>query len=152
MTAWYGVPVCKAKGPPDRTTRNMHGEGREGREERETAPWTQRPAASAAPTRPGRCARQGSSSTQCYAPAARLGSLRASPWGSHWRQASSSGPAAPAARATTHQGDGGLGKCLQPRLLSIALTRLWQNSEAGEGQGSEPREPGGLSHQARGVA
>ena len=32
----------------------------------------------------------------------RLGSLRASPRGSHWRQASSTGPAAPAPRATTH--------------------------------------------------
>ena len=32
----------------------------------------------------------------------RLGSLRASPRGSYWRQASSTGPAAPAPRATTH--------------------------------------------------
>ena len=35
-------------------------------------------------------------------PTPRLGSLRASPRGSHWRQASSTGPAAPAPRATTH--------------------------------------------------
>ena len=32
----------------------------------------------------------------------RLGSHRASPRGSHWRQASSTGPAAPVPRATTH--------------------------------------------------
>ena len=39
---------------------------------------------------------------QPHAPAPRLGSLGASPRGSHWRQASSTGPAAPAPRATTH--------------------------------------------------
>ena len=35
-------------------------------------------------------------------PTPRLGNLRASPRGSHWRQANSTGPAAPAPRATTH--------------------------------------------------
>ena len=82
----------------------------------------------------------------------RLGSLRASPWGSHRKQASSTGPAAPASRATTHQGGGVVGKRLQPRLLSDALTGEWRKGEAGEGQGSEPREPGGLHHQAGGVS
>ena len=66
-------------------------------------------------------------STQCYAPAPRLGSLRGSPWGSHWQQASSTGPAAPAARATTHQGGGIVVKRLQLRLLTDALTGGWQN-------------------------
>ena len=45
-----------------------------------------------------------------------------------------------------------MGKRLQLRLLSDALTREWQKGEAGEGQGSEPREPGGLRHQAGGVS
>ena len=60
------------------------------------------PAASAAHTQTGHCARQGSSGAQRHASTPRLGSLRASPRGSHWRQASSTGPAAPAPRATTH--------------------------------------------------
>ena len=60
------------------------------------------PAASAAHTRTGHCIRQGSSGALRRAPALRLGSLRASPRGSHWRQASSTGPAAPVPRATTH--------------------------------------------------
>ena len=42
--------------------------------------------------------------------------------------------------ATTHQGGGVVGKRLQTRLLSDALTGGWQNRDAGEGQGSEPRE------------
>ena len=96
--------------------------------------------------------RKGSSSTLCYAPAPRLSSLRASPWGSHWRQASSTVPAAPAARATTHQGGGIVGKRPQPRLLSDAVTGEWRDGEAKEGQGSEPREDGGLRHQAGGVS
>ena len=37
-----------------------------------------------------------------HAPIPRLGSLCASPRGSHWRQTTSTGPAAPAARATRH--------------------------------------------------
>ena len=39
-----------------------------------------------------------------------------------------------------------MGKRLQLRLLSDALTGEWQNGEAGEGQSSEPRDPGGLGH------
>ena len=45
-----------------------------------------------------------------------------------------------------------MGKRLQPRLLSDALTGEWRNRDAQEGQGSEPREPGGLCHQAGGVS
>ena len=45
-----------------------------------------------------------------------------------------------------------MGKRLQPELLSNALTGEWRNGEAVEGQGSEPREPGGLRHQAGGVS
>ena len=59
-------------------------------------------AVSAAHTRTAHCTRQGSSGALRHAPAPRLGSHRASPRGSHWRQASSTGPAAPAPRATTH--------------------------------------------------
>ena len=59
---------------------------------------------------------------------------------------------APAPRATTHQGGDAVGKRLQLRLLSDALTGEWRNGEAGEGQGSEPCEPGGLRHQAGGVS
>ena len=35
-----------------------------------------------------------------------------------------------------------MGKRLQLRLLSDALTGEWREGEAGEGQGFEPREPG----------
>ena len=45
-----------------------------------------------------------------------------------------------------------MGKRLQLRLLSDALTGEWRNGEAGGGQGSEPCEPGGLLHQAGGVS
>ena len=45
-----------------------------------------------------------------------------------------------------------MGKLLQLRLLSDALTGEWQNGEAGEGQGFEPREHGGLRHRAGGVS
>ena len=72
--------------------------------------------------------------------------------GCHWRQASSTGLAAPASRTTKHDGGGVVGKHLQPRLLSDALTGEWQNGDAGEGQGPEPLEPGGLRHQAGGVS
>ena len=58
----------------------------------------------------------------------------------------------PAALATTHQGGGVVGKRVQPRSLSEALTGELRNEEAGEGQGSEPRELGGLRHQAGGVS
>ena len=54
------------------------------------------PAASDAHTRPWHCTRQGSSCAPRHAPAPRLGSLRASPRGSYWRQASSTGPLVPA--------------------------------------------------------
>ena len=143
-TAWSGVLAGKGKGYPDGTTRHTHRQGCEEREEpkgiRENRqrPRLRRSAASA--------------SRQSNAPAPQLGSLRASPRGSRWRQASSTGPAAPAARGTTDQGCGLVGKRLQPRLLSDALTGEWQNGEAGEGQGSEPREPGGLLHSAGGVS
>ena len=46
---------------------------------------------------------QGSSTAKRYAPAPWLGTLRASSRGSHWRQASSTGPAAPTPRTTKHQ-------------------------------------------------
>ena len=55
------------------------------------------------------------SSTQCYAPATRLGTLRASHLGSHWRQAGGTGTVAPAARTTTPQGGGVVVKRLQRR-------------------------------------
>ena len=45
-----------------------------------------------------------------------------------------------------------MGKRLELRLLSDALTGEWRNGEAVEGQGSEPREPGGLRQQAGGVS
>ena len=45
---------------------------------------------------------QGSSGAQRHAPAPQLGSLCAIPWGSQWRQASSTGRAARAPGATTH--------------------------------------------------
>ena len=74
------------------------GEGaREGRGNRHL-PQPPGPAASPAHT-PEHCTRQGSSGTQCHAPAPRLGSLRASPRASHWHQASSTGTAAPAPQA-----------------------------------------------------
>ena len=92
QTAWNGVPAEHA--------------GREGGRRGDTTPGTgpnpPEPAASAAHTQTGHCTRQGSSGAQRHAPTPRLGSLRASPRGSHWRQASSTGPAAPAPRATTH--------------------------------------------------
>ena len=110
QTAWNGVPAGEDKGHPDGTTRHtQRGERGAGGGERERhktrhRPQPPRPAASAAHTRTGHCTRQGSSGAQSHSPAPRLGSLRASPWGSHWRQASSTGPAAPAPWATTHYG------------------------------------------------
>ena len=151
----HGMANRQAKGRDTRTgqpaTRTVRV-AREGRSQNLHRPRPPRLATSAAHTRPGDCDRQGSSSTQCYAPTPRLGSLRASPWGSHGQQASSTGPATPAALATTHQGGGVVGKRLQPRLLSVALTGESRNAEAREGQGSDPREPAGLRHQAGGVA
>ena len=87
-------------------TRSAEHAGREEGNRRDTTPGTgpnpPEPAASAAHTQTGHCTRQGSSGAQRHAPTPRLGSLRASPRRSHWRQASSTGPAAPAPRATTH--------------------------------------------------
>ena len=45
-----------------------------------------------------------------------------------------------------------MGKRPQPRLRIDALTGEWRNGEAGEGRGSEPRETGGLRHQAGGAS
>ena len=108
QTAWNGVPASEGKGHPDgmarHTQRGTRGAGRGKRERHNTRyrPETPAPAASAAHTQTGHCTRQGSSGAQRHAPTPRLGSLRASPRGSHWQQASSTGPAAPAPRATTH--------------------------------------------------
>ena len=87
-------------------TRSAEHVGRGGGKERDTTPGAgpnppNRPRAPRTHRR-GTAARQGSSGVQRHAPTPRLGSLRASPRGSHWRQASSTGPAAPAPRATTH--------------------------------------------------
>ena len=110
QTAWNGVPASEGKGHPDRTARHTQrrtrgaGRGKRGRHDTRYRPEPPELAASAAHTRPGHCTRPGSSGATPHAPAPRLGSLGASPRGSHWPQASSTGPAAPAARATTHQG------------------------------------------------
>ena len=106
----HGMAYQRARVRDTRTgrpaTRSAEHAGRGGGNERDTTPGAgpnpPEPAASAAHTQTGHCARQGSSGAQCHAPTPRLGSLRASPRGSHWRQASSTGPAAPAPRATTH--------------------------------------------------
>ena len=45
-----------------------------------------------------------------------------------------------------------MGKRPQPRLQIDGLTGEWRNVEAGEGQGSEPCEPGGLRNQAGGAS
>ena len=108
QSAWNGVPASEDKGHPDgtagNTQRRTRGAGTEKRGLHDTRcrPEPPEPAARAAHTRPGHCTRQGSSGAPRHAPAPRLGSLRASPRGSHWRQASSTGPAAPAPRATMH--------------------------------------------------
>ena len=108
QTAWNGVPASEGKGHPDGTARHTQrgtrGAGRGKRERHNTRyqPKPAEPAASAAHTRTGNCTGQSSSGAQRHAPTPSLGSLRASLRGSHWRQASSTGPAAPALRATTH--------------------------------------------------
>ena len=108
QTAWNGVPASEGKGHPDGTARHTQrgtsgaGRGKRGRHNTRYRPEPPEPAASAAHTQTGHCTRQGSSGAQRHAPTPRLGSLRASPRGSHWQQASSTGPAAPAPRATTH--------------------------------------------------
>ena len=108
QTAWNGVPASEGKGHPDGTARHTQrgtrGAGR-GKRERHNTRYRPEPpelAASAAHTQTGHCTRQGSSGALRHAPTPRLDSLRASPRGSNWRQASSTGPAAPAPRATTH--------------------------------------------------
>ena len=108
QTAWNGVPVSEGKGHPDGTARHTQRGTRGagwGKRERHNTRYRPEPpelAASAAHTWTGHCTRQGSSGALRHARTARLGSLRASPRGSHWRQASSTGPAALAPRATTH--------------------------------------------------
>ena len=158
QTAWNGVPASEGKGHPDGTARHTQrgtpGAGRGKRERHNTRyrPKPPEPAASAAHTRTGHCTCQGSSGAQRHVPTPRLGSLRASPRGSNWRQTSSTGQAAPAPRATTHQGGDAVGKRPQPRTRIDALIGDWRNGEAGEGRGSEPCEPGGLRHQAGGAS
>ena len=106
----HGMAYQRARVRDTRTgrpaTRSAEHAGRGGGNERDTTPGAgpnpPKPAASAAHTQTGHCARQGSSGAQRHAPTPRLGSLRASPRGSHWRQTSSIGLAAPAPRATTH--------------------------------------------------
>ena len=97
QTAWSGVPASEGKGHPDRTARHTQrgtrGAGR-GKRERHSTRYRPEPpetAASAVHTRTGHCSCQGSSGALRHAPTPRLGSLRASPRGSHWRQASSKG-------------------------------------------------------------
>ena len=108
QTAWNGVPANEGKGHPDGTARHTQrgtrgaGRGKPERHNTRYRPEPPEPAASAAHTQTGHCTRQGSSGAQRDAPTPRLGSLRASPRGSHWRQASSTGPAAPAPGATAH--------------------------------------------------
>ena len=89
-------------GPQHAARDTRGGKGKRERHNTRYRPDPPQPAASAAHTRTGHCTRQGSSGALRHAPGPRLGSLRASPRGSHWRQASSTGPAAPAPRATTH--------------------------------------------------
>ena len=108
QTAWNGVPASEGKGHPDGTARHTQrrtrGAGRGKRERHNTRyrPEPPEPAASSAHTWTVHCTHQGSSGALRPAPTPRLGSLRARPRGSHWRQASSTGPGAPAPRATTH--------------------------------------------------
>ena len=108
QTAWNGVPASEGKGHPDGTARHTQrgtrgaGRGKRGRHDTRDRPEHPEPAASAAHTRPGHCTRHGSSGALGHTPTPRLGSHCASPRESHWRQASSMDPAAPAPRATTH--------------------------------------------------
>ena len=105
QTAWNGVPASEGKGHPDgtasHTQRGTRGAGR-GKHNTRYRPEPPEPAASAAHTRKGHCTRQGSCGALRHAPTPRLDSLRASPRGSHCGQASSTGLAALAPRATTH--------------------------------------------------
>ena len=119
--------------PPHTARKSGAGRGKWGRHNTRHGPNPREPAASAAQTGLGYCIRQGSSGPLRHGPAPWLGSLCASPRRSHWRRASSTGPAAPTPRATTHQGGDAVPKRLQPQLLSDALTGEWQNGEAGGG-------------------
>ena len=102
QTAWNGLPASEDKGHPDETARHTQrrtrgaGRGKRGRHNTRCRPEPPEPAASAAHTQLGHRTRQGSSGAPRHAPAPRLSSLRASTQVSHWRQASSTGPAAPA--------------------------------------------------------
>ena len=108
QTAWNGIPASEGTGHPVRTAHHTQrgtrgaGRGKRGRHDTRYGPKPPEPAASAVHTRPGHCTRQRSSGALRHAPTPRLGSHRVSPRGSHWRQASSTDPAAPAPRATTH--------------------------------------------------
>ena len=149
-TAWNGVPASEGKEHPDGKARHTQrgtrgaGRGKRGGYNTRYRPWPPPSAASAAHT--------GSSGALRHAPGPRLGSHRAGPRGSHWRQASSTGPAAPAPRATTHLAGDAVGKRPQPWLQIDALTGEWRRGEAGEERGSEPCEPRGLFHQAGGAS
>ena len=99
QTASNGVPASEDEGQRDGTARHTQrgtrGAGR-GKQERHNTRYQPEPpetAASSAHTRTGHCIRQVSSGALRHAPTPRLGSLRASPRGSHWRQASSTGHA-----------------------------------------------------------
>ena len=88
----HGMAYQRARVRDTRTgrpaTRSAEHAGRGGGNERDTTPGAgpnpPEPAASAAHTQTGHCTRQGSSGAQRHAPTPRLGSLRASPRGSHW--------------------------------------------------------------------
>ena len=110
---WNVVPTGEDKGHRDGPARYRQRGGREADGEKnkhQHRPGHPQLAASAANTQAGQCTSQGSSGAAYYAPAPQLGSLRASPPGSHWQQASSTGPSAPAPRATKHEGDDVVGK------------------------------------------
>ena len=72
QTAWNGVAATRGAGRGKRERHNTRYQ-----------PKPSEPAASAAHTRTGHCTRQGSSGALRHAPTPRLGSLRASPRGSH---------------------------------------------------------------------
>ena len=101
-TSERGKGTPERDGPPHAARDTQGGKGETGGHNTRYQPEPPEPAASAAHTRTGHCTRQGRSGALRNAPTPRLGSLRASPRGSHWRQASRTGPAAPAPRATTH--------------------------------------------------
>ena len=108
QAAWNGVPASECKGHPDGTARHTQrgtrgaGRGKWERHNTRYRPEPPEPAGSAVHTQTGHCTSQGSSGALRHDPTPRQGSLRASSRGSHWRQASGTGLAAPAPRATTH--------------------------------------------------